>query len=127
MKLEAAYDTEFIDYLGSLAKAWKLPAGTLGERDKRLDHGTMVPLYFVNQYWTGYKLVRIGLSGFPLIRHYELGQYIGETIEHLDKKTVLIASGGSVTPAEGGRPLWVSKGRSGVRYPDHGCDGQRRI
>ena len=53
VKLEAAYDTEFIDYLGSLAMAWKLRAGTLGERDKRLYHGTMVPLYFVNQYWTG--------------------------------------------------------------------------
>lgn len=93
VKLEAAYDTEFTAYLGSLAKAGKLPAGTLGERDKCLDHGTMVPLYFVNRYWTGYNLVRIGLSGFPLIRHYELGQYIGRTIEHLDRKTVLIASG----------------------------------
>ena len=53
----------------------------------------MVPLYFVNQYWKDYKLVRIGLSGLPLIMHYELGTYIRKTADMLDRKVVLIASG----------------------------------
>lgn len=93
VKIEAAYDVEFTETLSKLAEAGNLPAGTAGERDKRLDHGTMVPLYFVNQYWKDYKLVRVGLSGLSLTDHYVLGQRIKETAEVLGRNTVLIASG----------------------------------
>lgn len=93
VKLEVSYDTQFVEKLCALADRGHLPAGTLGERDKSLDHGTMVPLFFVEQYWKNYQLVRIGLSGLPLIRHYELGQCIQRTAEKLDKRTVLIGSG----------------------------------
>lgn len=93
VKMEVPYDEIFVENLCKLADARNLSAGTMGEREKRLDHGTMVPLYFVNQFWKDYKLVRIGLSGLPLARHYELGQCIKETTEVLDRKVVLIASG----------------------------------
>lgn len=93
VKMAVSYDVEFVEKLCTLTEERGLPAGTLGERDKRLDHGTMVPLYFVDRYWTGYELVRIGLSGLPLAEHYRLGRYIQETADILDKKTVLIASG----------------------------------
>ncbi len=62
-------------------------------QNKYLDHGTMVPLYFVNQYFRNYRLVRIGLSGLPLIKHYELGQLIKEASNTLGRRTLLIASG----------------------------------
>ncbi len=93
VKMEVSYDTEFVKELCRLADIGRIPAGTLGEREKRLDHGTMVPLYFVGQYWKGYHLVRIGLSGLPLITHYELGQCIQKASESLGRKTVLIGSG----------------------------------
>ncbi|MDE6204008.1 MAG: AmmeMemoRadiSam system protein A, partial [Lachnospiraceae bacterium] len=51
VKMEVCYDTEFVETLCRLPGMGNLPAGTEGERDKSLDHGTMVPLYFVNQYW----------------------------------------------------------------------------
>ncbi|MBU3875815.1 AmmeMemoRadiSam system protein A [Faecalicatena sp. AGMB00832] len=93
VKMEAQYDQVFVENLCKLADARDLPAGTMGERDRHLDHGFMVPLYFINQYWKQYKLVRIGLSGFSLTKHYELGQCIKETAEVLVRKVVLIASG----------------------------------
>ena len=93
VKLEAVYDTEFVETLGKLAEAGNLPAGTAGERDRRLDHGTMVPLYFINPYWADYKLVRIGLSGLSLAAHYELGRRIKETAKVLERKIVVVASG----------------------------------
>lgn len=37
------YDAELVQTLCRLAKDENFPAGTLGERDRRLDHGTMVP------------------------------------------------------------------------------------
>lgn len=91
--MEVSYDTEFVRVLCETAEEAGLQAGTLGEREKKLDHGTMVPLYFVNQYWTGYRLVRIGLSGLPLTAHYRLGQCIWETARSLGRNTVVIASG----------------------------------
>ncbi len=91
--MEVTYDREFAEHLGSMAGAEGLHAGMLGEREKRLDHGTLVPLYFVNQYWTEYRLVRVGLSGFPLTAHYRLGQCIRKVSETLDRKVVVIASG----------------------------------
>lgn len=93
VRFTAAYDAQLVTEICKRADRKDLPAGTDGERDKRLDHGTMVPLYFVNQYWQDYKLVRIGLSGLPLRMHYELGQCIRQAVEVLDRKTVLIASG----------------------------------
>lgn len=93
ISMEVSYDTEFVRVLCENAEDVGLQAGTLGERERKLDHGTMVPLYFVNQYWTGYRLVRIGLSGLPLTEHYRLGQCIKETAQSLGRNTVVIASG----------------------------------
>lgn len=93
ISMEVSYDMEFVRVLCEAAEEAGLQAGTLGEREKKLDHGTMVPLYFVNQCWTGYRLVRIGLSGFPLTAHYRLGQCIGAAAEILGQNTVVIASG----------------------------------
>ena len=93
VRFEVRYDREFVENLCKLADAGDLPAGTAGERERRLDHGTMVPLYFVNQYWKDYQLVRVGLSGLPLTDHYELGRRIRETAEVLDRRIVIIASG----------------------------------
>ena len=92
-RMAVSYDTAFVEKLCAVAEEKDLPAGTLGERDKKLDHGTMVPLYFVNQYWKDYKLVRVGLSGLPLGMHYELVQCIQETADALNRKAVIIASG----------------------------------
>lgn len=93
VRMEVPYDTEFVRLLCETAQSFHLQAGTLGEREKKLDHGTMVPLYFVNQYWTGYRLVRIGLSGFPLAAHYRLGQCIRAAADALDRSVAVIASG----------------------------------
>lgn len=93
VKFGVSYDTEFAEELSAIAAEKNIPAGTLGEQEKRLDHGTMVPLYFVNKYWKNYRLVRIGLSGFSLVRHYEFGECIRKTAENLGRSTVVIASG----------------------------------
>lgn len=91
--MKVSYDEEFVEQLCQLAEAKKLPAGTQGEIDRQLDHGTMVPLYFVNQVWNDYRLVRIGLSGLSLVKHYELGQCIKSVAEKLERNIVVIASG----------------------------------
>ena len=87
------YDTELVKAICAFAKGKDFPAGTLGERDRHLDHGTMVPLYFVKQQYTGFRLVRVGLSGLSNAEHYEFGQIIRQAVEQTGRKAVLIASG----------------------------------
>ena len=87
------YDRELRDAICELAKGKGFPAGTLGERDRSLDHGTTVPLYFVEQKYRDFKLIRTGLSGLPLPEHYAFGQIIREAVEQTGRRTVYIASG----------------------------------
>ena len=63
VQISAEYDAEFAAALTETCEGCGLPAGTLGERDPKLDHGTMIPLYFLNKFTKDFKLVRIGLSG----------------------------------------------------------------
>ena len=87
------YDRELVNELADIARGQGFPAGVMGERDKRLDHGTMVPLYFIRRKYTGAKIVRIGLSGLPLSEHYRFGQMIREAVDRLGRKAVFVASG----------------------------------
>lgn len=87
------YDAELAGKICDLAETRGFPAGTLGEKDKRLDHGTMVPLYFVEQKYRDFRLIRIGLSGLSLAEHYELGQIIREAVGQTGRRAVYIASG----------------------------------
>jgi AmmeMemoRadiSam system protein A len=57
------------------------------------DHGTTVPLYFVNKYYSDYELFRIGISYESLQTHYDYGKEIASHIEAGGKRTVFIASG----------------------------------
>ena len=93
VRFDEAYDRELVSELASIASEQGFPAGVMGERDKQLDHGTMVPLYFVRNKYKGAKIVRIGLSGLPLSEHYRLGQMIREAVDRTGRRVVLIASG----------------------------------
>lgn len=93
VSMSVTYDDELAKAIESRAKKLQFPAGTMGERDPKLDHGTMVPLYYVNQYYTDYKLVRIGLSGLSLETHYQLGRIIRTANDSLGRRSVFLASG----------------------------------
>lgn len=93
VKIQADYDTDFVRKLTDIARQSAFPAGTMGEKNPDLDHGTLIPLYYVNQYCTKYQLVRIGLSGLPLADHYRLGQMIQQTANLLNRRAVIIGSG----------------------------------
>ena len=90
---EEEYDAELRDRIIECADEIDFPAGILGERDPKLDHGTMVPLYFIRQKYREGKLLRIGLSGLPLSDHYRLGMMIKDAVDALDRRAVFIASG----------------------------------
>ena len=87
------YDTELTQAISDECAAEGFPAGNASSRERKLDHGTMVPLYFINEAYTSYHLVRLGLSGMSIYEHYRLGQLIGKVAERSDKRIVYVASG----------------------------------
>ena len=93
VSFDVDYDTEFVAQLEKLLKQNKFPAGTQGERERELDHGTMVPLYFIRKHYKEGKIIRIGLSGLPLADHYKLGMFIKQVAEELGRNAVFVASG----------------------------------
>ena len=93
VRFDETYDVDLRDTLCQMAAARDFPAGTLGERDRQLDHGVMVPLWFIRKEYSDFKLVRIGLSGLSLTDHYKLGQMIARSVELTGRRTVIVASG----------------------------------
>lgn len=86
------YDKDLVDKISKFSKKHKVNAGTFGERERTLDHATLIPLYFINQYYQDYKIIRISPSNLPLIDHYNLGKMINSLIPE-NKKVVWVASG----------------------------------
>ena len=87
------YDSELVKEIEKIAESENFPAGTKAERDPALDHGTMVPLYFIRKAYKGGKIVRVGLSGLSYEAHYRLGEIIKEASQKLNRKIVFVASG----------------------------------
>jgi len=58
-----------------------------------LDHGAMVPLYFLTKHNPKIKIVLIAFSYLDYQKHFEFGEAVYEAIESEDKNIALIASG----------------------------------
>jgi AmmeMemoRadiSam system protein A/AmmeMemoRadiSam system protein B len=93
VRFQMEYDAAFAARLARRCERAGIPAGPLGQRDQALDHGVMVPLYFIRKAYAGFKLVRIGLSGLSPLIHYRLGEELAGTAQEENKRVVLIASG----------------------------------
>lgn len=58
--------------------------------DKDLDHGVLVPLYFISKKYTDFKLIHISIGFLSKTEMYEAGRIISEALEPND---VILASG----------------------------------
>ena len=93
VRFSEEYDEALVSEICRLADKEDFPAGTLGERDPGLDHGTMVPLWFIRNKYRKGKIVRIGLSGLPLTDHYRLGMTLRDAVNNTGRNAVIVASG----------------------------------
>ena len=92
-KFAVNYDAKLAALIGKLAKKEGLPAGSLGAKQPELDHGVMVPLYFIAKDGLLPPIVRISLSGLPLLDHYRLGMCISAAAKSLGRNIAVVASG----------------------------------
>lgn len=92
-RLEVRYDAELRQELIRQAEAAGLRAGTLGEQDPSLDHGTFLPLWFLQEAGITCPILCVGLSGFSPLQHYQLGQCVAKAVDKLGRRAVFVASG----------------------------------
>ncbi len=64
--------------------------------DSSLDHGALVPLYFINKEYKDFQLVYITYGLLSPRKLYSFGNIIKEKSLELEEDVVLIASGGSI-------------------------------
>ena len=93
VRVEVSYDQPLRAEIIRRAEEARLEAGTLGQRDPRLDHGTVIPLFFLQQAGVRCPVVRLGLSGFSPLEHYRLGQCVAQAAQALGRRAVFVASG----------------------------------
>lgn len=93
VRMEVAYDAPLREEIIRRAENAGLQAGTRGQRDPSLDHGVLIPLYFLRKAGVHCPLMRMGLSGFSALDHYRLGQCVAEAVDALGRRAVFVASG----------------------------------
>ena len=92
VKLETLYDEDLASEISKIAEYNEIAAGTKGERDANLDHGVMVPMWFIDQRYKNYHSIRVSQSGLAPSEHYMLGQIIAKAIENTGRRVVIVAS-----------------------------------
>lgn len=91
VQLESDIDLELTSLIIEEGEKRGISLGYKGYREP-LDHGTMVPLYFINKEYS-YPVVRLSISGFSLEEHYNYGIAIQKAIKKSGKNVVVIISG----------------------------------
>ena len=95
---QCTYDRAFVAALEAACLAEQVPAGTMGEREPRLDHATMIPLHFIQQACDQANVpqpmvVRMGLSGLSPAVHYHIGTLVQRVASVMHRRVVFVASG----------------------------------
>lgn len=91
--VDVDYDDELRRLIIEEGTNVNLPCGTLGEKSRDLDHGTMIPLSFIQSRYSSFKTVRLSFSYLPRSDHYRYGMAIKKAIDRTNKSVVVIASG----------------------------------
>jgi AmmeMemoRadiSam system protein A/AmmeMemoRadiSam system protein B len=92
-EFEITYDADLVQEICRLAEQENLPAGVLGRQDGSLDHGTMIPLYYLQKLIPDTKFVRVSVGGPTHLMHYKLGEMIAKAAASQNKKIAVVGSG----------------------------------
>lgn len=100
VKLEFDNDLELVDKIIEQADKKEAYCIPMHEDVKKtyglepgMDHGAMVPLYFITKQYKTFRLVHITYSFLSREQHFKLGTAIRDAVSSLNRRVVVIASG----------------------------------
>ncbi len=93
-------DTELLDRFVELLRSEGIPGGFLPgngtarfDLNDEVDHGVLVPLYFVRDAYRNFSLAALSCSAFPPERVFRCGQLLARAAATAGKRYCIIASG----------------------------------
>ena len=86
-------DPDMVAALQAEASASGIPLDSIGDREYNLDHGVMVPIYFLIEGMKEVPLVPLTFSMLPLSAHFSFGQAVRRAAERTGKRIAIVASG----------------------------------
>lgn len=100
VKLRAKNDTELLEAIIKCAEDENIEivklsgkgSGTFGD-ESALDHGTTVPLFYLQEAGTGGNLISITYGLLPAEDLFSFGKALSRAVEKLGRRTAVIASG----------------------------------
>lgn len=100
LKIEKNLNLEITDEIISNGQELQIPIVQINENSRRdynikceLDHGSMVPLYFIDKFYKNYKLVHITYGILSPVDLYKFGTAIKRAVYDLAFNAIVIASG----------------------------------
>ncbi len=95
VQLTIEYDEEMRQALNEIAHKEGIPAGIIDTQARPLDHGMMVPLYYIDKVYPAqaYKAISIGGAGLPRNQLLAFGAAIAKAAKECGRKCVLLVSG----------------------------------
>jgi AmmeMemoRadiSam system protein A len=93
LKFEFNNETGLIQKIIENAHSCGIDAGMAGSGKNELDHGSLVPLYYIAKYYKNFSVIRISIAGLSLENLYVFGNCIQKSVNQYDKRIVLIGSG----------------------------------
>lgn len=85
--------TERINLIPLVEKRGAENQDIFDESNHSLDHGVLVPLYFLDKEWSHFRIVSLTYGLLPPRDLAALGKFLRETVEEMDIPSVIIASG----------------------------------
>jgi len=86
-------DRELAELVLEKARDKSVAVKPLEEKNYRLDHGILVPLYFLSNAMKGLPLLPLSFSYLPLKTHFAFGQAIQAAAKEAGRRVAFIASG----------------------------------
>ena len=92
-RISISYDSELRDELVTLMEAENIPVVQDARFAKEPDHGSLIPLLYVSEVYTNYRVVRVAPSMLSDETLIEVGRLIERAAAHLGRRITLIGSG----------------------------------
>lgn len=100
VKLSYRNDLRLTQEIATLSNEQGIPCGGVDESivskygiSQELDHGVMVPLYYISKVYNEFRLVHISVAGLPFKDLYRFGSCIATAVERCEGDAVFLASG----------------------------------
>lgn len=91
----AENDVELVVEISKISREKNFPAGRVDECHSAtlLDHGVLVPMFYLNKFYADYKIVCVSQSGLDAAAHFRMGEIIAAAAAGLGRRVCVVASG----------------------------------